>query len=127
MHTFKKAERLNRKIIIERLFNEGSAISLYPFKIIWLETELESVYPAQLLVTVSKKNIKKAIGRNRTKRLMREAWRLEKSRFYDFLTSHEKQCAVGLIFIGNSVPLYPLIQKKIKTAIDRLIIALGDQ
>jgi ribonuclease P protein component len=126
MYTFKKAERLKQKKIIERLFKEGSSVTIYPFKVIWLETALDVPFPAQLLVTVSKKNIKKAIGRNRIKRYMREAWRQEKNRFYDFLTSRGKQCAVGMIFIGNSEDSPSLVREKIKMTVDRLIKALDD-
>ena len=124
MYTFKKAERLNKKKIISRLFKRGSSFTVFPIKVIWLEGELDSIYPAQTLIAVSHRKIKKAVGRNRIKRQIRESWRQHKHQFYDFLTIHEKQCAVAFIFVGNTMVSSALLEKKIKQILPRLINAL---
>jgi ribonuclease P protein component len=127
MHTFKKAERLNKKKLIDKLFSEGHAFNAYPFKVIWLETNIESPYPAQVLISASKKNFRKAVTRNKVKRLIREAYRFNKSKFYDFLTSHNKQCIIGLLYIGKEELTMEQTTDKIINIIDRLVLEMENK
>ena len=61
--TFKKAERLCSKKIIDKLFTEGKSIFIHPVKMVYLETSLQTNFPAQVVFTVPKRNIKKAVQR----------------------------------------------------------------
>ncbi len=69
--------RIKRKKIFDTLFSQGNSIYEYPFKIIYAETELPEPVPYQVAFGVSKKKFKKAVRRNRIKRLMRETFRLK--------------------------------------------------
>lgn len=117
---FRKEERLKSKKIIDKLFADGQSALAYPLKIVFLSTPLPAGYPVQAGFTVSKKNFKRAVQRNRIKRLMREAYRLNKHELYKQLP--EQQLAVFFIFIGKELPEYPAIEKGIKKAF-RLIVA----
>ena len=64
-HTLHKAERLNRKKVIEKMFAGGSrSFSLFPLRVVCLPVaELDA--PVSILVSVSKRRFKRAVARNR--------------------------------------------------------------
>ena len=79
---FPKQERLSSQKIIEELFSKGSSNYLYPFRIIILGRNEENTGLPQILITVPKKNFKKAVDRNRIRRQIREAYRKNKSSIF---------------------------------------------
>ena len=77
--TFKKQERLKSKKTIELLFKNGNIINEFPVKAVWIKTTLpEKDAVSQVSFSVPKRLFKKAIDRNRIKRLLRESYRLNK-------------------------------------------------
>ena len=120
MQTFQKDERLSVEKIIEKLFSGGKIFLIYPYRVVWLEHEPGTKYPAQILISVSKKKFKKAVDRNLIKRRTREAYRKNKSSFYKFLTNNDKNCAFALIYISNEIALYKEIEQKIILILQRL-------
>ena len=70
---------------------------------------------------VSAKHFKNAVDRNRIKRLMREAWRLQKNAVNEKLKDHHQQLAVFFIYVGNEVPDHQRVFDKIGAALKRLI------
>jgi ribonuclease P protein component len=99
--SLKKKERLSSKKIIDKLFAEGDSILQYPFKMVFLKTELPAKQPVQTGFTASKKLFKRAVDRNRIKRQLREAYRLNKNIIYDEFTTG--QLAIFIIFIGKEI------------------------
>ena len=84
-NTLGKKERLKSKKLIEKLYKEGTSVKAFPLRMIFLQTEHTSDYPAQVGVSVAKRNFKKAPDRNRLKRVMRESYRLQKEIVYNNL------------------------------------------
>lgn len=80
MSNFTKSERITNKKIIETLFAIDKVISVNPLTVRWLKTENTSL-PIQTIITVPKRNFKKATERNLLKRRIREAYRLNKTLF----------------------------------------------
>ena len=78
LYSFPKKEKLTSKIIIDRLFKDGDSRFKYPFRVIFLSDDTYSEQFPQLVISVSKRNFKRAVDRNRIKRLIREAYRLQK-------------------------------------------------
>jgi ribonuclease P protein component len=76
-NTFKKVERLHKKKLIKELFEKGSSFYLFPFKVMYKEAPSE-VTNSQILISVPKRTFKKAVDRNKIKRRIREAYRLNK-------------------------------------------------
>jgi ribonuclease P protein component len=70
-------------------------------------------------ITVSKRNFKRAVDRNRIKRLMREAYRKNKSNFHKTLTNKNMQCALLLMYTGKMVPDYGEVEKKLNLTLQR--------
>lgn len=74
--TFRKSERLCSKKVIDALFAGGNkSFSAFPLRVVYMERP-EPV--SQVLVSVSKRHFKHAVDRNRVKRQIREAYRLNK-------------------------------------------------
>ncbi|MCG3165511.1 MAG: Ribonuclease P protein component [Bacteroidia bacterium] len=118
--TFKKEERLSSRKLIEKLAAEGKSFLIHPFKVIALETKLESAYPVQVLMTAPKKKFPRAVDRNRIKRLMREAWRKNKHTLYKTLSVQNKNLAVMLVYVSGTLPEYKLTEDKIILILQRL-------
>ncbi len=81
---FPRAEKLKRRTLIKALFSRGAAKTVYPLRLIYLPIE-EPVH--KMGVSVPKRKFKKAVDRNRIKRQIREAYRLNKEEMTPF-SSH---------------------------------------
>ncbi len=117
MQTFIKSERLSSKTAIDKLFQSGKSFNSTPFKIIWLPSE-ENDVPAKILISVPKRLFKKAVDRNRLKRLIREAYRKNKG----LLCFNLKNKKISFIFIFTSKTTidYKEMDEKIISALKRL-------
>ena len=80
--TLGREERLKSRKLIGKLYEEGKSIKVFPLRMVYLQTEHTSNYPAQVGVSVPKRNFKRAVDRNRIKRLLRESYRKEKHTVY---------------------------------------------
>ncbi len=75
-HTLSKDERLCSRKALEELFGGGhQSVSAYPIRAVFMPSEQPGV---RILVSVSKRYFKRAVKRNRIKRQLREAYRLQK-------------------------------------------------
>lgn len=113
-----KSERLHADKLIKELFHEGSSFFLYPFKVIFLRKIDLSGQTNQILISVSKKKIKKANGRNYIKRRVREAYRLQKH----LLPSDG--LLIGFIFVGNPEMTFAEISPKMSQVLSKLALEL---
>lgn len=115
--TFSKKERLCGKTRIEKIFYSGDAFLSYPFRVIVLSRESESDGEApSLLISIPKKRLKKAVDRNRMKRLTREAYRLNKSILIESLTD-DKTVDIALIYVGDKLQPYAVVEKGVVRAL----------
>lgn len=121
--SFDKAERLCSKKIMDKLFTEGKTIFVFPLKIVYLENPLLSKFPVQAAFTVGKRNFKRAVQRNLIKRRMREAYRLNKHKFY--VEIGEKQVAVFFIYTGKTISEYKQIESSVKKGLKKLLSELA--
>src|SRR5690606_15852401 len=116
--SFPKKEKLKRKKLIEQLFEGGKGISSYPVKLIYLRTELPEDVQIQAGVTVSKRNFKRAVQRNRIKRLLRESYRLNKHLVFNNI---EGNFAFLFLYIGKEMPEYEQVEASIKTVLHKFV------
>jgi ribonuclease P protein component len=118
--TLGKNERLKSRKSIEQLFSEGKKITVAPFKILYILTR-SSQHSSLLFGTgVSAKNFKKAVDRNRVKRLMREAYRLQKKNLQEKIKAGNIHLNVFFIYTGKELPEYDEIFKKMGLALNKL-------
>lgn len=120
-YTFPKEEHLCRKKLIDELFGkQGSSFGVYPLRIVWVRSPAPSAAPPQVLVSVSKRAFKRAVDRNRLKRLLREAYRLNKYRLLEHPGGHPV-ALLGIIFTGKEKSPFALVEKKLTSAFQRLL------
>ncbi len=128
--TFTKTERLCNKRLIDKLFNKGKPFFQYPFKVIYCQVEntdnFKGVHPAKVFISVSKRTFKRAVDRNRIKRLIRESYRRNKALLYEALDKRGQKLTIGIIFTGKAAPTYDELGGGIIQAIHRLIVELKD-
>ncbi len=122
--TFRKAERICSRKLIERLFGGGCsrAMTAFPIRLVYMKTETcEGQPPVQVLMSVSKKHFKSAVKRNRVKRQLREAYRKNKFVLYKALKRHEG-VGIAMAFIWIDDKLYPSVdvEKKVVNLLNRL-------
>lgn len=121
MNRLRKPERLSRKKIIEKLFAGGSrSFSIFPLRVVWLPVE-ELDVQASLLVSVSKRRFKRAVKRNRVKRQIREAYRLNKQPLLEALAEKDLRLALAFIYLSDELVDSTVIAEKMKIALVRIV------
>lgn len=105
--TYSKIEKLKSKSLIDKLFDEGKTITNFPLRLVYLGTEFDESIVAKCGVSVGKRNFKKAVDRNRVKRLMREAYRLNKNVYFNNITT---QYAFMILYIGKDKPSFTQVE-----------------
>ncbi|MCL8008145.1 ribonuclease P protein component [Gelidibacter japonicus] len=116
--SFRKIEKLKGKKLIEKLFSEGQSVAAYPLRLVYLKTNFDDPVKIKTGVSVSKRNFKKAVDRNRIKRLMREAYRLNKSEYFNNIPD---QYAFMILYIGKTQTDFETVSKKMKTLMDAFL------
>ena len=102
--TLPKVERLNSRILIERLFTGGSkSLPAFPLRIVYMPVEGENLPVATILISVPKKRFKRAVKRNRVKRQVREAYRKNKHILLDALKDSGRKIAIAFIWLDNEL------------------------
>lgn len=119
--TLPKSERLRSRKTIALLFSEGSAIAATPVRMVWVQAANADKSPFQFTVSVSKKNFKRAVDRNRLKRQMREAVRKNKLHVINFLKEKNKPCAMMFVFTGKEKAEYKEIEAQIILILQKFI------
>lgn len=114
-----KQERIKSSREIEVLFQQGSKWSSYPL-LIFYKVNPNTNKLIRAAFTVSKKNYKRAVDRNRIKRLMREAHRLNKSILYDYFPENT-QVDLIYVYIGKEILSFAQIEEKTKNFIAKLV------
>jgi len=125
LYTLNKSERLKSRKQIEQLFKEGKRLSVSPFLIYYLLGALsanDSRLSTRFAVGVSSKNFKKAVDRNRIKRLIRESYRLQKPNFSKALKANNQQLSLFFIFTGKELPDYKFVYDKVAIALQKISI-----
>jgi ribonuclease P protein component len=116
---YRKEDKLKSRKAIDALFGEGNSFSNFPLKVIWMPQN--KMGALQAAVGVSSRNFKKAVDRNRIKRLMREAYRLQKQSLKESLLLNQQTMSVFFLYVGKELPEYDLIYEKMGNSIKRLI------
>ena len=118
--TYNKAEKLKSNKLIDTLFVHGKSISVYPLRLVFLEATFSESVKLKTGVSVPKRNFKKAVDRIRIKRLMREAYRLNKSEVFNNITT---QYAFMILYIGKEKTTYPKLEAAMKQLFKKFILA----
>ncbi|QEC41173.1 ribonuclease P protein component [Pseudobacter ginsenosidimutans] len=118
-NTLGKTERLKRRKAIEQLFKKGKHFSVFPLRVSYafipyIETSLQAGF------SVSSRHFGKSTDRNRIKRLMREAYRLQKQQLQEATVPGNVKLALFFVYVGKDVPDYNVVSEKIGVILQRL-------
>lgn len=116
---FPARERLKSKKQIDELFLKGESFFLYPFSVKYLMQSNADCNHHQLLVSVSKKKFKKAVDRNKIKRRIKEAYRLNKVEFLS-QGGEKRYFLIAYIYIAKEIHDYRFIESKLIESLERL-------
>ncbi|MCI5818410.1 MAG: ribonuclease P protein component [Prevotella sp.] len=129
--TFGKQEKLCAKRAIDRLFVGGNSRSVvaFPIRLVYMPVEREQDESLlKVLVTVSKKHFKHAVDRNRTKRLLREAWRLHRNEILQLLRLKQTGgLDVALIWLDDKLWTAKDVDNRMSLLLKRLSDKLSEQ
>ena len=116
--TFNKTEKLKSQKLIEKLFLEGKSVVSYPLRLVFIETTFDDNVKVKAGVSVSKRHFKNAVDRNRIKRLMREAYRLNKANYFNNITT---QYALMILYIGKDGTEFDTVNEKMNLLFDKFL------
>lgn len=116
--TFNKKDRLKSQKLIEKLFLEGKSVTSFPLKLIYLKTEASGGHIIKAGVSVSKRNFKKAVDRNRLKRLLRECYRLNRDTYFNNIST---SYALMILYIGKDATDFDSVNSNLKVLLSTFL------
>lgn len=119
--TFRKHERLTGRDALSALMKEGKAMNDAPLRLIGRVMPLDSVSPAQVAFAIPKRHMRHATDRNRARRLLREAYRLEKEPWYAAMREAGVQCAWLFVWQSSRSLGFPATRDKLRALASRWI------
>ena len=116
--TYSRAEKLKSQKLFEKLFAEGKSVANFPLRLIYVQAEFKDSVQIKAGVTVSKRNFKSAVKRNRIKRVLREAYRLNKSIVFN---NSKGNYALLILYLGKEMPDSQDIHQKMTGLLEKFI------
>lgn len=116
---FRKSERICSQILIDELFSKGKELRKFPFIVKFILTDFVGE-ALEVVISVPKRRAKKAVDRNKLKRQIREAWRLNNHELKQDLLSLNKNLKVFLIYTGKEKEAYSFIAEKLNLILTEL-------
>lgn len=113
MPTFSAAERIKSKKVLEDVYQNGERISFFPFNLKYKRYQFDKGAKVQIVVAVPKRNVKKAVQRNRLKRQIKEAYRLNKGDLLSQFAQENEGLALFLIYTGKADQDYHFLETKL--------------
>lgn len=109
--SFGKKEKLKSRKLVEDLFASGKSQGVFPMRVTYKFLPADEGIEAgvQVGVTASRKYFKKAVDRNRIKRLLREAYRLQKKDLVTHARQKNMRVVAFFIFVDKTLPPYQLV------------------
>jgi ribonuclease P protein component len=114
-NTLGKQERISGTKRLEQLFSSGDSFIAYPLRVVYIRRERGEA-DASIVVSVSKKKFKRAVKRNRVKRLVRESYRLNKAVFLNICRQYDTGLDMAFLFLKDKLPDYKEIENAILKA-----------
>jgi ribonuclease P protein component len=117
---FPREERLKSRTSIGILFSRASrSVADAGLRVVWTASPEPLERGVQVLVAAPKKHFRRAVVRNRIKRLLREAWRLERGALPAQWLEDQQPKLLGLIYSGPADPSLADLRATLRSLLDR--------
>lgn len=121
MYSFSKTERICSKLTIEKLFAGGNrSTAVYPLRAVYMTEEGKDGVPASILISVPKRRFRHAVDRNRMKRQVREAYRLNKHMLWEVLQSQGLSASIAFVCIADDLCSSVQVERSVKKILHRI-------
>ena len=117
---------LKSKVIIDQLFSKGKVITKGPLRLVYTKITTQGNNELQFLISVPKKRFKLAVSRNRIRRVISEAFRLNINQLRNSLQELDKQYAIAIIYIGKKEVSFEIIEEQLQKALSVLTIKINN-
>ncbi|MCH8554780.1 MAG: ribonuclease P protein component [Schleiferiaceae bacterium] len=116
-YTLRPHERIKSPLEVSAVYSQGKKVFVYPIMAFYElnPSSLGCGKSIRVAFSVPKRRFKRAVDRNYLKRLMREAYRLQKPQFLNSIPSDDVQLNLVLIYNG-----------KIDVSMDKLKLSMAD-
>lgn len=119
-NTFSKQQRLKSRKKLQQVFAGRKAVFAENIKVLYLAEDADKGF-VQCGVGLSGRYFKKAVDRNRVKRLLREAYRLQQHPLVQVAEKNNKQISVFILYTGKQLPQYGQLFESVGIALQKLI------
>ncbi|QXP80559.1 MULTISPECIES: ribonuclease P protein component [Winogradskyella] len=116
---YSQKDKLKSKKLIEALFTNGKAVTAYPLRLVYIKTEFEDGSQLKTGVSVSKRLHKTAVSRNQIKRLLREAYRLNKPLYFN---NSSNSYAFMILYLSKDGTTFDKLNKNINTLFKKFLV-----
>ncbi|MCR5066074.1 MAG: ribonuclease P protein component [Bacteroidales bacterium] len=118
---FSKSEKLCSKMLIEKLYSSPNRELFFPLSIRWCFIDAsESTEPVQVLIVAPKRKLHHAVDRNRTKRIIRECYRLNKKPLVDAIKQKDLHIVLSLNYIHTHTPNFHKLEASMVKLVTKL-------
>lgn len=137
-YTLRKSEKLRHKTLVDGLFAHGKSLYEYPLRLnyrILSDKELADSFRIdtppdiglmEMMITVPKKKMKRAVDRVRMRRLIREAYRLNRLELRTQILGNNqiRTLSMAFVYLHHEKTDYATIEKKMQKLLNRLELEL---
>lgn len=114
-----KYEKLCSRTAINNIFQGGKSAICYPLRAAFSITEKEET-PAQFLITIPKKKVRKAVNRVLLRRRIREAYRLNREALLPYLEEKGISIKIAFIYLSDEISDYATIDERMKSLLKKI-------
>ncbi|MBU6324453.1 MAG: ribonuclease P protein component [Bacteroidetes bacterium] len=118
--TLRRDERLRGSKHISALFQKPRSVNQFPFRINWNAEGFPGT-PFRVVFVVSSRKYRKAVTRNRIRRVMRELFRLHKHKMYEVLEAKALNINMALMYHGAEEVTYQGLLPQYLRLIDKFL------
>jgi ribonuclease P protein component len=115
-----KKEKLKSRKQIEVLFAKGKSLVVFPIRVTYNFLPADEEPLVQIGVTASKRHFKKAVDRNRIKRLLREAYRLQKTELAEALKQSNTKAYLFFMYTDKTIASFDVVKTAMNHCLKRL-------
>mgnify|MGYP000321365893 CR=1 FL=1 len=116
--TLPTIEKLKSKKLLDELFTSGKKLNEYPIKLVYKKLDFEDDVLIKTGVSVPKRNFKRAVDRNRIKRLLREGYRLNKHIIHNEI---KEKYVCMFLYLGKEMPNCEVLNDKMIKLLNKLV------